>query len=83
MLSSPKPKVPSRHDSARSSVERDEPLSNAFEDLVAEINKILGPSNGIDSADVNVEELEAAMERYRSVESDWSRYAFAGKLHGD
>ncbi|KXL46422.1 hypothetical protein M433DRAFT_45032, partial [Acidomyces richmondensis BFW] len=63
----------SPHDSARGSP--DPP--NCFEQLVTDINAILGPCNGIDSAGVDVEELKAAMRAYRSREEEWSKYAFA------
>lgn len=65
--------VDSPHDSARGSP--DPP--NCFEQLVTDINAILGPCNGIDSAGVDVEELKAAMRAYRSREEEWSKYAFA------
>lgn len=48
-----------------------------FDSLVASINKILGPSNGIDSAGVNVQDLQDAMLSYSSCEDDWSKYALA------
>jgi cysteine dioxygenase len=53
-----------------------EPADN-FTDLVAEINKVLGPSNGIDSAGVNVQDLKDAMLGYTSCEADWSKFALA------
>jgi len=53
-----------------------EPADN-FTDLVAEINKVLGPSNGIDSAGVNVQDLKDAMLAYTSCEADWSKFALA------
>ncbi|KAF2159273.1 hypothetical protein M409DRAFT_71159 [Zasmidium cellare ATCC 36951] len=66
-------KPASIHDSARGS-----PVpEDAFHHLVQEINAILGPSNGIDSAGVDVNELKKAMLDYRSVEHEWSQYAFA------
>lgn len=69
-MSSP-PTIP--RDSTRPSPE---PADN-FTDLVAEINKVLGPSNGIDSAGVNVQDLKDAMLGYTSCEADWSRFALA------
>lgn len=49
---------------------------DSFHRLVEDINKILGPSNGIDSADVDVEELQKLMGSYESNEEDWQPYAF-------
>ncbi|KAM0719890.1 hypothetical protein Q7P37_004025 [Cladosporium fusiforme] len=51
--------------------------ADSFEGLVASINKILGPSNGIDSAGVNVQDLQDAMQAYSSHEADWVKYAMA------
>lgn len=61
------------HDSTRPSPEP----SDAFNGLVASINKVLGPSNGIDSAGVNVQDLQDAMLAYTSCEADWSKFALA------
>lgn len=66
-------KTESLHDSARGTPE---PL-DAFHALVEDINGILGPSNGIDSADVDVEEIKNVMLAYQSNEQEWSKYAFA------
>ena len=49
---------------------------NAFDTLVQDINTILGPSSGIDSNDVDIEELKRVLSEYESDESEWSRYAF-------
>lgn len=51
--------------------------AGSFDGLVASINKILGPSNGIDSAGVNVEDIQNAMRAYSSRETDWANYALA------
>lgn len=72
------PQATSAHqprDSARNSPEP----NDQFHSLVHEINKILGPSNGIDSAGVDVQHLEDAMSAYKSNEKEWHRYAFADK----
>lgn len=61
------------HDSTRPSPEP----TDSFNGLVASINKILGPSNGIDSAGVNVQDLQDAMSAYSSREADWSKYALS------
>lgn len=75
---SPPSKTPSLHDSARGSPPPEHDLSgDNFQRLVDDINRILGPSNGIDSADVDVEELKSAMQDYASSEDGWQRYAFA------
>ena len=66
------------HDSARGSPE---PL-DGFHRLVEDINKVLGPCNGIDSAGIDVEELKHLMGEYASNESDWERYAFADYTRG-
>lgn len=68
----------SLHDSARGSPDP-QPAIDGFQSLVDQINAILGPSNGIDSDDVNVEELERAMAAYESKESEWSKYAFSNE----
>lgn len=77
-VSPPDGKPASLHDSARGSPE---PF-NGFEELVRDINVILGPSNGIDSASVDVEELKCALSRYQSCKADWERYAFADHTRG-
>lgn len=60
------------HDSGRNS-----PVTlDGFHQLIESINQILGPSNGIDSADVDVEELKKVMFEYTSREEEWQRYAF-------
>lgn len=71
-------KPPSLHDSARASPE---PL-DAFHNLVQDMNTILGPSSGINSADVDVEELKKLMSAYESNEEDWLMYAFADPSRG-
>lgn len=66
-------KPASLYDSARPSPEP----QDGFQTLVQDINTILGPSNGIDSAGVDVEELKRLMAAYESSEQEWSKYAFA------
>lgn len=70
-------KPPSLHDSARGSPEPHEIALNKFDQLCDKINAILGPSSGINSADVDVEEIKTAMAEYESDESEWEKYAFA------
>ena len=47
---------------------RDTP--DPFQKLVADLSRLLGPSSGLDSADVNVKELQKLMEDYVSCEKD-------------
>lgn len=51
--------------------------ANAFDALVQDINRILGPSSGIDSADVDVENIKHLLENYQSNEKEWAPFAFA------
>lgn len=47
-----------------------------FDKLVEEIKKILGPSSGLDSADVDVENLKQVLRDYdQSNEIEWNKYA--------
>jgi cysteine dioxygenase len=50
---------------------------NAFHHLVRGLSAILGPSSGIDSADINENDLIRLMQTYTSEESHWRQYAFA------
>ncbi|KAI0011615.1 RmlC-like cupin domain-containing protein [Xylariaceae sp. FL0662B] len=50
---------------------------NRFEQVVKDIRDVLGPSSGLTSDDVDVEDLTHIMERYVSDEKDWSTYALA------
>ncbi|KAF2214941.1 hypothetical protein CERZMDRAFT_57439 [Cercospora zeae-maydis SCOH1-5] len=76
-------KPASLHDSARGSPEPQHLRQHSFDHedefqlLIHEINRILGPSNGIDSASVKVGDLVSAMESYLSDESQWSKYAYS------
>ncbi|KAH8821739.1 RmlC-like cupin domain-containing protein [Xylogone sp. PMI_703] len=49
---------------------------NAFEKLVSDLSSILGPSSGLDSKDINVQELHSLMGHYPSSKSEWSKYMF-------
>lgn len=53
-----------------------------FHRLVSDLSRILGPSSGLDSADVDVTELQKLMESYASNEFDWSRYALSDYSRG-
>ncbi|KAF9636819.1 putative cysteine dioxygenase protein [Lasiodiplodia theobromae] len=48
---------------------------DAFHTLVQDLSRVLGPSSGIDSEDVDPAELQALMERYTSSPSEWQKYA--------
>jgi cysteine dioxygenase len=48
-----------------------------FHCLVKSLSDVLGPSSGIDSADVNPQDLINLMSIYTSKESEWKDYAFA------
>ena len=65
-------KTTDQNDSARASPE---PL-DGFHRLINEINHVLGPSNGIDSEGVDVEELKTAMRSYSGSEAEWQMYGF-------
>ncbi|KAI0966891.1 RmlC-like cupin domain-containing protein [Xylaria arbuscula] len=47
---------------------------NAFELLVDNIRDVLGPSSGLDSSDVDVQDLTHLMERYASDFEEWAQY---------
>ena len=55
---------------------------DAFQGLVQDLSDLLGPSSGIDSADVNPQELVDLMKRYTSNPDEWARYAFADPSRG-
>lgn len=55
---------------------------DSFHQLVADLSQILGPSSGLTSADVDVQQLRSLMERYISNEDEWRRYAFADLSRG-
>lgn len=55
---------------------------NRFDELVLALKEALGPSSGLDSADVDVHELMKLMEEYNTTESEWVQFAFAEKSMG-
>jgi cysteine dioxygenase len=57
-------------------------LKDRFHQLVDDLSRILGPSSGLNSDDVDVKHLEQLMLDYVSKESDWQRYAFADMTRG-
>ncbi|KAI9785286.1 MAG: hypothetical protein M1835_003357 [Candelina submexicana] len=50
---------------------------DSFHRLVCDINRILGPSSGLNSNDVDPKDIEKLMDKYTSNESEWSQYAYA------
>lgn len=50
--------------------------SDAFHRLVEALSNELGPSSGLDSADVDAKRLQCLMQDYFSKESEWKQYAF-------
>ncbi|RMZ82745.1 hypothetical protein DV738_g1567, partial [Chaetothyriales sp. CBS 135597] len=51
--------------------------SDPFHALVKSLSLVLGPSSGLDSADVDPNDLIALMSIYTSNEKEWGRYALA------
>lgn len=47
-----------------------------FEELIDDIKRILGPSSGIDAADVDTVSLMGTLKQYVSQRSDWQHFAF-------
>ncbi|KAK5635314.1 hypothetical protein RRF57_011026 [Xylaria bambusicola] len=47
---------------------------NAFELLVEDMRNVLGPSSGLDSSDVDVQDLTHLLERYASNPQEWAPY---------
>lgn len=50
-----------------------------FDDLVIALKDALGPSSGLTSDDVDLEQLTQLMADYASDEQEWSRYAMGDK----
>ena len=48
-----------------------------FQKLVQDINKVLGPSSGLTSEDVDPKNLEELMRNYSSNEAEWKPYAMS------
>jgi cysteine dioxygenase len=55
---------------------------NSFHRLVSDLSRILGPSSGLNSEDVDVQKLQRLMEEYASNEDEWSKYAFSDFSRG-
>ena len=50
---------------------------DAFHCLVRDLSDTLGPSSGLNSADVDPNDLLEIMRAYTSKENEWARYAWA------
>jgi cysteine dioxygenase len=70
-----------QEDSLGAGLRKTEPL-DAFHRLVSDLSRILGPSSGINSEDVDVQKINKLMEDYISDEKDWGRYAFSDFSRG-
>lgn len=53
-----------------------DPKQNTFQRLVKDLSDVLGPSSGLDSADVDPHTIIKVMENYISDEPQWAKYAF-------
>lgn len=49
---------------------------DGLQSLVRALNERLGPCSGINSDDVDAEELQQLMRNYLSNESEWAKYYF-------
>lgn len=56
--------------------------TDSFRKLVGDLSRTLGPSSGLDSEDVDVQELQRFMQEYDSKESEWDKYAFSDLSRG-
>lgn len=50
--------------------------ADAFQQLVQDLSNVLGPSSGLDSADVDPLDLQKLMEGYTSRDVEWQKYAW-------
>lgn len=57
-------------------------IRNTFNKLVSDLSKILGPSSGLDSSDIDIHTLRQLMEDYKSSEDEWAEYAFQDLSRG-
>lgn len=51
--------------------------TDPFHQLVQDLSDALGPSSGLDSEDVDVDQIEQLLRGYESGIADWERYALA------
>lgn len=58
------------------------PPLNPFQTLISNLSQILGPSSGLNSSEVDVQQLQKLMEDYTSSEKDWEKYAFEDLSRG-
>ena len=55
---------------------------NNFQRLVGALNKVLEPSCGLDSSEVNPRDIQHLMEGYASKEKEWLKYALEDMSRG-
>lgn len=58
------------------------PQADKFEELVLAMKKVLGPSSGLTSDDVDVGSLTDLMINYDSNPLEWSKYAYGDASRG-
>ena len=56
--------------------------TDAFHKLVQDLSAALGPSSGLDSADVDPQYIISLMEDYTSNSDQWTKYALADTTRG-
>jgi len=49
---------------------------DAFHCLIRDLSNVLGPSSGLDSADVDPHDIEQLMQAYKSNPAEWLQYAW-------
>ena len=67
--------MPSRIESTVRDVDSPNDSPDAFHRLVEDLSKVLGPSSGLDSAEIDPANLEKLMEEYVSKKNEWRQYA--------
>lgn len=65
-----------RNDEELTSTDGSDHESTPFEELIDDIKRILGPSSGINTADVDTASLMGTLKQYVSKRSDWQHFAF-------
>jgi cysteine dioxygenase len=55
---------------------------DAFHRLADDLSRILGPTSGLTTEGIDVQQLRKLMENYISKESEWQEYAFADVSRG-
>ena len=55
---------------------------NRFQELVAAIKDTLGPSSGLKSDDVDIQDLTHLMDQYVSNEEEWAQFAVKDETKG-